>query len=69
MIIKKCSNGLGAVGLKSSKNFQPFCSILNTVTPPKLVIEKKKATVNCAVIVKAQGSIPVKLLNKMKIKM
>jgi len=44
--IKKCSNGLGAIGLKSSKNFHPFCSILKTVIPPKLVTEKKKAIVN-----------------------
>jgi len=67
-MIKKCSKGLGAVGLNNSKNFHPFCSMLKSVIPPKLVIEKKKAIVSCAVMVNAHGNIPVRLLNKMKIK-
>jgi hypothetical protein len=42
IIIKKCSNNFGASGLKRSKKRQPFCSMLNNIIPPKLVIEKKK---------------------------
>jgi len=62
IIIKKCSNSFGASGLNRSKKRHPFCSILNNVTPPKLVIEKKKTIEIWAVKVNPQGTIPKILL-------
>jgi antitoxin (DNA-binding transcriptional repressor) of toxin-antitoxin stability system len=59
----------GAVGLNRSKKRQPFCSTLNKVIPPKLVIEKKKATGSCAVIVNDHGAMPHKLHNNINKKM
>jgi hypothetical protein len=69
IIIRKCSNNFGASGLKRSKKRHPFCSILKHITPPKLVIEKKKTIEICAVSVKLQGIIPKTLLIRIKKKM